>query len=80
MKTRCEKLEMPENVPTRRGLFDEMKSSPPFSMITPSPYFVKSRPTNSAIAPATDAMGPTLARDEAWSIAEMIFGASSSWG
>jgi hypothetical protein len=58
---------------------DRIKMSPPFSTIMSRLKGSNFRPTYSAIAPATEAMGPTLALDAASIIVFIILGAKGSY-
>ena len=65
---------------TSLGAVERTKTSPPFSTITWRLKGSRSRPTNSATAPATAAMGPTLARTPASIMAATTAGAAASGG
>ncbi len=67
--------DFPAKTPTTLSLEVAMKISPPFSQMTSGERGMRSLPTNSAMAPATLAMGPTLANREALSISFTILGA-----
>src|SRR4030066_2214059 len=70
-----ERGDAPANILTIISSTVDTNISPPFSTITSEEYLKSDFPTNSAIAPATAAIGPTPTSEDARSISFTINGA-----